>query len=63
LVWIEIYNSDRAVSISLAQWMALTPAPIVAQSLNLPEDFVKSIKDEAQFAVIWDDVLIVDDVW
>jgi oxalate decarboxylase family bicupin protein len=51
LVWIEIYNSDRALSISLAQWLALTPAPIVAQKLNLPEEFVRSIKDEAQFAV------------
>jgi oxalate decarboxylase/phosphoglucose isomerase-like protein (cupin superfamily) len=50
LVWLEIYNSDRAARIRLAQWMAVTPAPTVAQNFNLPE-FVRSTKDEAQFAV------------
>lgn len=51
LIWIELYKSDRAVSISLRQWMALTPAHVVAESLNLPESFVESLPTEAQLIV------------
>lgn len=51
LIWIELYRSDKAVSISLRQWMALTPSHIVAESLNLPESFVESLPTEAQLIV------------
>lgn len=48
LVWIEIYNSDRAIDISLSQWMALTPPEQVADTLNVPLSFVQSLKKEKQ---------------
>ncbi|KAI5804654.1 Bicupin, oxalate decarboxylase/oxidase [Peziza echinospora] len=46
LVWIEIYRSDRAVDISLTQWLALTPPDIVAQSLNVSREFVEKLSRE-----------------
>ncbi|CAI4219739.1 unnamed protein product [Parascedosporium putredinis] len=51
LVWIEIYNSDRVVDIALGEWLALTPADIVAQSLNVPIEFVEKLKREKQVLV------------
>ncbi|CAK7207695.1 hypothetical protein SEUCBS139899_010506 [Sporothrix eucalyptigena] len=48
LVWIEIYKSDRVADISLTQWLALTPADIVAQTLKVPLDFVNQLKKEKQ---------------
>ncbi|KAG7007480.1 oxalate decarboxylase [Physcia stellaris] len=36
LVWIELYKSDRVVDVSLTQWLALTPADIVASTLKIP---------------------------
>ncbi|KAF5856802.1 hypothetical protein ETB97_006693 [Aspergillus alliaceus] len=35
LVWVEIYKSDRVADISLAQWLALTPADVVATTLKV----------------------------
>lgn len=51
LVWLELYKSDRVVDISLTQWLALTPAPIVAQVLKIPLDVVKTLKKEKQLIV------------
>jgi hypothetical protein len=51
LVWIEIYKSDRVADISLTQWLALTPADIVAQTLKVPIDFVESLKKDKQVLV------------
>ncbi|MCJ1442296.1 MAG: hypothetical protein MMC23_002789 [Stictis urceolatum] len=51
LVWIEIYKSDRVVDISLTQWLALTPAPIVADVLKIPESVVKNLKKEKQLII------------
>ncbi|EPE10061.1 oxalate decarboxylase [Ophiostoma piceae UAMH 11346] len=48
LVWIEIYKSDRVADISLTQWLALTPADIVAQTLKVPISFVHRLKKEKQ---------------
>lgn len=48
LVWIEIYKSDRVADISLTQWLALTPADIVAQTLKVPLSFVNQLKKEKQ---------------
>ena len=50
-VWIEIYKSDRVVDISLTQWLALTPAPIVADVLKIPESVVKNLKKEKQLII------------
>ncbi|RPA74719.1 Bicupin, oxalate decarboxylase/oxidase [Ascobolus immersus RN42] len=51
LVWIEIYKSDRAVDISLQQWLALTPSDIVAQVLNIDESIVKGFKKDKQVLI------------
>ncbi|KAF2498718.1 putative oxalate decarboxylase oxdC [Lophium mytilinum] len=48
LVWIEIYKSDRVADIPLTQWLALTPADIVASLLKLPIDVVEGLKKEKQ---------------
>ncbi|KAH7017070.1 RmlC-like cupin domain-containing protein [Ilyonectria destructans] len=51
LVWIEVYKSDRVADISLTQWLALTPADIVAQTLNVTISFVESLKKEKQVLI------------
>jgi oxalate decarboxylase len=51
LQWIEIYKSDRVVDISLTQWLSLTPAPIVASTLKIPESVVKGLKKEKQLII------------
>ncbi|KAK8092031.1 oxalate decarboxylase protein [Apiospora hydei] len=51
LVWIEIYKSDRVKDISLTQWLALTPANIVADILRIPLGVAKSIKKEKQILI------------
>ncbi|CZR68499.1 related to oxalate decarboxylase [Phialocephala subalpina] len=51
LVWIEIYKSDRVADISLTQWLALTPADIVANTLKLPISVVQQLKKEKQLLI------------
>jgi len=51
LVWIEIYKSDRVQDIPLTQWLALTPADIVAQTLKVPISFVEQLKKEKQVLI------------
>ncbi|KAJ6183911.1 Bicupin oxalate decarboxylase/oxidase [Penicillium mononematosum] len=51
LVWIELYKSDRVADISLAQWLALTPADTVANVLKVDIEVVKQIKKEKQILV------------
>lgn len=51
LVWIELYKSDRVVDISLTQWLALTPPEVVAQTLKVPLEFVKNLKQEKQILI------------
>ena len=48
LVWIEVYKSDRVADIPLAQWLALTPADLVAQTLKIPIEIAEKIKKEKQ---------------
>ncbi|SMY24007.1 unnamed protein product [Zymoseptoria tritici ST99CH_1A5] len=48
LVWIEVFKADRVADISLTQWLALTPAPYVAQVLNVSVATVKKLKKEKQ---------------
>lgn len=47
-MWLEFYKSDRVADISLAQWLALTPADTVANTLKVDIDVVKHIKKEKQ---------------
>lgn len=51
LVWIEIYKSERVADISLTQWLALTPADIVAQVLKIPLDIAEGLKKEKQLLI------------
>jgi hypothetical protein len=48
LEWVELYKSDVVQDISLAQWLALTAAGIVASSMNVSEKFVRGLKKEKQ---------------
>jgi oxalate decarboxylase/phosphoglucose isomerase-like protein (cupin superfamily) len=48
LVWIELYKSDRVADISLAQWLALTPADTVANVLKIDISVVEQIKKDKQ---------------
>ncbi|KAI9681753.1 MAG: hypothetical protein M1829_000498 [Trizodia sp. TS-e1964] len=48
LIWIEIYKNDRVADISLTQWLALTPADIVANTLKIPLSVVNQLKKEKQ---------------
>lgn len=47
-MWLELYKSDRVADISLAQWLALTPADTVATTLKIDIEVVKNIKKEKQ---------------
>ncbi|KAJ9234171.1 hypothetical protein DTO271D3_8203 [Paecilomyces variotii] len=51
LVWIEIYKSDRVADISLAQWLALTPSHIAAQTLKVDEEVIRHIKKQKQILI------------
>lgn len=51
LTWIEIYKADRVADVSLTQWLALTPADIVADVLRLPLSLVEGLKAEKQVLV------------
>lgn len=50
-MWIEIYKSDRVADISLAQWLALTPANIVSSVLKLPIEVIENLKKEKQILI------------
>ena len=51
LKWIELYKSDRIADISLTQWLALTPADIVASVLKVDLAVVRALKKEKQLIV------------
>jgi oxalate decarboxylase len=50
-MWIEIYKSDRVADIPLTQWLALTPADIVAATLKVSIDTVHKMKKEKQILI------------
>lgn len=51
LTFIEIYKSERVADVSLTQWLALTPADIVADVLKIPISVVQELKKEKQVIV------------
>lgn len=51
LIWMEFYKSDRVADIPLTQWLALTPASIVANTLKIPIDVVHQLKKEKQVLI------------
>ena len=51
LVWIEIYKSDRVQDIPLTQWLALTPADIVANTLKIDLSIAQNLKKEKQLLI------------
>lgn len=48
LVWIEMYKSDHVADISLTQWLAVSNPALVARTLNVSIDVVRSLKKEKQ---------------
>lgn len=46
-----MYKSDRVADISLAQWLALSPADTVANVLKVDIEVVKKIKKEKQLLI------------
>lgn len=48
MTWIEIYKADRVADVSLTQWLAPTPADIVADVLKLPVEVVEGLEKEKQ---------------
>jgi oxalate decarboxylase len=46
-----MYKSDRVADISLTQWLALTPADIVAQTLKVNVTFAQSLKKQKQILI------------
>lgn len=51
LIWIEIFKTDRIADISLTQWLALTPARLAAQALNVSVEVVRGLKKEKQLII------------
>ncbi|KAE9365717.1 putative oxalate decarboxylase oxdC [Stipitochalara longipes BDJ] len=51
LTWIELYKADRVEDISLTQWLALTPADIVANTLKIPISVVNQLKKQKQVLI------------
>lgn len=51
LTWVELYKSDRVADISLAQWLALTPADVVASVLKIPIGVVEDLKKDKQILI------------
>ena len=61
LVWIEIYKSDRVADISLAQWLALTPADIVANTLKVD---ISGVPTDGEFTSIEKSVqTLIANIW
>ena len=50
-MWMEIYKADRVADIPLGQWIALTPADIVASILRIPIEVVDQLKKEKQLLI------------
>ena len=51
MTFIEIYKSERVADVSLTQWLALTPADIVADVLQIDIAVVQGMKKEKQVIV------------
>lgn len=48
LRFLEMFRSDRFADVSLAQWMALTPAPLVAENLRVGENVPRSLRKDKE---------------
>ncbi|CDM33128.1 Bicupin, oxalate decarboxylase/oxidase [Penicillium roqueforti FM164] len=51
LVFVEVLQAPQFTDMALGQWIASTPKQIVADTLNLSEDVLSSIKTEKQYVV------------
>lgn len=43
---LELFRSDRFADVSLNQWLGLTPAEVVAATLNLDRDTVAAMRKD-----------------
>ncbi|KAJ0123895.1 oxalate decarboxylase [Diaporthe amygdali] len=48
LTYLEVFRAGRVADISLAQWLALTPPEMAAQSLKVDASVVKGLRKEKQ---------------
>ncbi|MCW3840908.1 oxalate decarboxylase family bicupin [Micromonospora yasonensis] len=46
LVFLEMFRKPRFADISLAQWMANTPAQVIADTINLPREMIEALPKE-----------------
>ncbi|RYP33218.1 hypothetical protein DL768_011102 [Monosporascus sp. mg162] len=51
LAQIEIYQGDRVKDIPPTQWLALTPAGILANLLRIPVEVAENLKVEKQILI------------
>jgi oxalate decarboxylase family bicupin protein len=51
LVFLEVLQAPEFTDMALGQWIASTPRQIVADTLNLSDDMLNSMKTEKQFVV------------
>ncbi len=47
LQFLEVFNSSHFADISLSQWIAMTPREVVKSILNLPDEFLDTIRKES----------------
>ncbi len=52
MFYLEVWKADLAQNFSLLQLLALTPANLVAQVLNVGLDVVKGFKKENQMIAV-----------
>ncbi|MFE9202004.1 oxalate decarboxylase family bicupin [Micromonospora sp. NPDC007230] len=46
LVFLEMFRNPRFQDISLAQWMANTPAEVISDTINLPREMIEALPKE-----------------
>jgi oxalate decarboxylase len=51
LVFLELFRNPRFEDVSLAQWMALTPPEVTADTINVPRSLVEAVSKEKRAVV------------
>ena len=51
LVYMEVLQTPRYSDVSAAQWLGLTPAQTVRETLNLPQSFIGTLPKTKRYIV------------
>lgn len=51
LVYMEVLQAPRYIDISAAQWLGLTPAQVVRETLNLDQAFIDTLPKTKRYIV------------